>query len=104
MSVSHKNLTVLNGMHTNNLDGGVVTTHPFVQNFHLKQNSTARCLYQNLSIDASFSFFPPNTHTTLQKDQTTHHRKADLKSAYVISKVFDIMYIKKVMENYASLI
>ena len=62
--------------------GGVVTTHPFVQKFHLKQNSTAGGLYQNLSIDGSFTLFPPNIYATLQKDQTTHHRKDDLKSAY----------------------
>lgn len=82
MSVSHENIAVLNGMYTNNLDRGVVTTHPFVQNFYLKQNSSTGGLYQNLSIDASFSLSLLNIYATLQKDQTTHHRKADLKFSY----------------------
>jgi len=82
MSVSYKYRTVLNGMYTNNLDGGFVIAHPFVQNFHLKENSSIGGLYENLSVDVSFSLFLPNTQATCKNIKKTHHRKAYFNFAY----------------------
>ncbi|GFG32470.1 hypothetical protein Cfor_04311 [Coptotermes formosanus] len=61
---AHITAPILNGMRTNNLDQGVVTLHPFVQNFHprkyqthLKQSSSTKDVYQNLSTNVTFSLF-----------------------------------------------
>jgi hypothetical protein len=96
MSVSHKNLTVLNGMYTNNLDGGVIIAHPFIQNFHLKQNSSTGRLYQSLLIDASFSIFLPNIHATCKNIKRLITEKLTWK-LHILTyfKIFDIMYIFK---------